>query len=394
VSVAVSKRMARVKPSPTSAVVALAAELRAAGRNIISLGAGEPDFPTPEHIREAGKRAIDSGDTRYTPVDGTMELKLAIQKKFARDNSLHYEPGQILVSGGAKQTCFNACQAILGPGDEAIVPAPYWVSYPDMIRLADAEPVIIDTDIDSGFRISPAQLEAAISRKTRFLFLNSPSNPTGACYSRKQLVELGEVLEAHPKIVIASDEIYEHIYWAGTPFCSFAEACPDLLDRTITINGVSKSYAMTGWRIGYAGGPHAIIAAMKTIQSQSTSNPCSISQAAATAALNGDQSCVGVMRDAYRERHDYIVDALNDIPGFECRKTDGAFYAFPRVTRALQKLGLAGDAELVAWLLSEADVAMVPGSAFGASGYVRISFACSLDTMREAVGRIRKAMRQ
>ena len=392
-SVAVSKRMARVKPSPTSAVVALAAELRAAGRNIISLGAGEPDFPTPEHIREAGKQAIDSGETRYTPVDGTMELKLAIQKKFARDNSLRYEPGQILVSGGAKQTCFNACQAILGPGDEAVVPAPYWVSYPDMIRLADAEPVIIDTDIDSGFRISPAQLEAAISRKTRFLFLNSPSNPTGACYSRQQLTELGEVLEAHPDIVIASDEIYEHIYWAETPFCSFAEACPDLVDRTITINGVSKSYAMTGWRIGYAGGPHAIIAAMKTIQSQSTSNPCSISQAAATAALNGDQSCVGNMRDAYRERHDYIVEALNEIPGFECRKTDGAFYAFPRVTGALEKLGLAGDAELVAWLLSEADVAMVPGSAFGAPGYVRISFACSLDTMKEALGRIRRAMR-
>ena len=385
--------MARVKPSPTSAVVALAAELRAAGRNIISLGAGEPDFPTPEHIREAGKRAIDAGETRYTPVDGTMDLKLAIQAKFARDNSLHYDPSQILVSGGAKQTCFNACLAILGPGDEAIIPAPYWVSYPDMARLAEAEPVIIDTDIDSGFRISPEQLEAAITRRTRFLFLNSPSNPTGACYSRQQLTELGEVLEAHPDIVIASDEIYEHIYWAETPFCSFAEACPDLVDRTITINGVSKSYAMTGWRIGYAGGPHAIIAAMKTIQSQSTSNPCSISQAAATAALNGDQSCVGNMRDAYRERHDYIVEALNEIPGFECRKTDGAFYAFPRVTGALEKLGLAGDAELVAWLLSEADVAMVPGSAFGAPGYVRISFACSLDTMKEALGRIRRAMR-
>jgi aspartate aminotransferase len=263
-----------------------------------------------------------------------------------------------------------------------------------MIRLADAEPVIIDTDIESGFRISPAQLEAAISRKTRFLFLNSPSNPTGACYSRQQLIELGEVLKAHPNIVIASDEIYEHIYWAEAPFCSFAEACPELLNRTITINGVSKSYAMTGWRIGYAGGPHAIIAAMKTIQSQSTSNPCSISQAAATAALNGDQSCVGRMRDAYRERHQYIVDALNEIPGFECRKTDGAFYAFPRVTGALERLGLADDAELVAWLLSEADVATVPGSAFGAPGYVRISFACSLDTMKDAVGRIRKAMGQ
>ena len=384
--------MARVKPSPTSAVVALAAELRAAGRNIISLGAGEPDFPTPEHIREAGKQAIDCGQTRYTPVDGTMDLKLAIQKKFARDNSLHYDPAQILVSGGAKQSCFNACQAILGPGDEAIVPAPYWVSYPDMVRLAEAEPVIIDTDIDSGFRISPQQLEKAITPRTRFLFLNSPSNPTGACYSRRQLTELGEVLKEHPDIVIAADEIYEHIYWAESPFCSFAEACPDLYERTITINGVSKVYAMTGWRIGYAGGPAAVISAMKTIQSQSTSNPCSISQAASIVALNGDQSCVDEMREAYRKRHDYIVDALNDIEGFECRKTDGAFYAFPRITGALTKQGLAGDTEFVAWLLSEADVAMVPGSAFGAPGYVRISFACSLDTLKEAVARIHKAM--
>ena len=386
--------MARVKPSPTSAVVALAAELRAAGRDIISLGAGEPDFPTPEHIRHAGKEAIDRGQTRYTPVDGTMDLKLAIQKKFARDNSLHYDLAQILVSGGAKQSCFNACQAILGPGDEAIVPAPYWVSYPDMVRLAEAEPVIIDTDIDSGFRISAQQLEAAITPGTRFLFLNSPSNPTGACYSRRQLSELGEVLKAHPDIVIAADEIYEHIYWAESPFCSFAEACPDLYERTITINGVSKSYAMTGWRIGYAGGPAAVISAMRTIQSQSTSNPCSISQAASVVALNGDQSCVAEMRNAYRKRHDYIVDALNGIEGFECRKTDGAFYAFPRITGALQKQGLAGDAEFVAWLLSEADVAMVPGSAFGVPGYVRISFACSLDMLKEAVARIRKAMSQ
>jgi aspartate aminotransferase len=384
--------MARVRPSPTSAVVALAAELRAAGRNILSLGAGEPDFPTPGHIRDAGKKAIDDGQTRYTPVDGTMELKLAIQRKFARDNSLHYDPAQILVSGGAKQTCFNACQALLGPGDEAIVPAPYWVSYPDMVRLADGEPVVIDTDIESGFRISPEQLEAAITSRTRFLFLNSPSNPTGACYSRQQLIELGEVLKGHPQIVIATDEIYEHIYWAGTPFCSFAEACPELYDRTVTINGVSKCYAMTGWRIGYAGGPVEIISAMKTIQSQSTSNPCSVSQAAALAALDGDQSCVAEMCAAYRERHEYIVGALNDIPGFECRGTDGAFYAFPRVTKALETLGLVGDAELVAWLLGEADVAVVPGSAFGAPGYVRISFACSLDELREAVGRIRRVL--
>ena len=384
--------MTRVKPSPTSAVVALTAELRAAGRDIISLGAGEPDFPTPEHIREAGKRAIDAGHTRYTPIDGTSELKLAIREKFARDNSLKYETSQILVSSGAKQTCYNACMAVLGPGDEAIVPAPYWVSYPDMVRLADAEPVFIDTGIESGFRISPQQLESAITPNTRFLFLNSPSNPTGACYSRQQLRELGEVLRAHPQVVIAADEIYEHIHWASTPFCSFAEACPELYDRTITINGVSKSYAMTGWRIGYAGGPAPLIAAMKTIQSQCTSNPCSISQSAAVAALTGDQSCVSRMNDAYKERHAFIVRALNDIPGFECRESDGAFYAFPRVTAAVEMQGLADDVELVSWLLGEADVAMVPGSAFGAPGYVRISFACSLDTLCEAVDRIRKAM--
>ncbi|MEX2494929.1 MAG: pyridoxal phosphate-dependent aminotransferase [Woeseia sp.] len=391
-SVSVSKRMARVKPSPTNAVVALAAELKAAGRNIINLGAGEPDFPTPAHIREAGISAIETGKTRYTPIDGTMELKLAIQKKFSRDNALHYEPAEILVSSGAKQTCFNACLASLGAGDEAIVPAPYWVSYPDMVRLADAEPVVIDTDIGSGFRISPQQLRSAITPRTRLLFLNSPSNPTGACYSRRQLAELGKILADHPRIVIASDEIYEHIYWADEPFASFAEACPQLYERTITINGVSKCYAMTGWRIGYAGGPRALIAAMHTLQSQSTSNPCSISQAAAAAAINGDQTCVADMTTAYRERHDHIVAALNEIPGFECRASEGAFYAFPRITGVLEQRRLANDAELVAFLLNEADVATVPGSAFGAPGYIRISFACSLDTLREAIHRIRKAL--
>lgn len=384
--------MSRVRPSPTSAVVALTAELRAAGRNIISLGAGEPDFPTPEHIRKAGIAAIESGQTRYTPVDGTRELKAAVQRKFERDNSLHYAPDQILVSNGAKHTCFNLCQAILNPGDEAIVPAPYWVSYPDMVRLADGEPVVIDTDIDSGFKVSPEQLEAAITANTRLLILNSPSNPTGACYSRDELAALGDVLGRHPDIVVATDEIYEHIYWAKEPFCSFAEACPALHDRTVTINGASKCYAMTGWRIGYAGGPKQVISAMKTIQSQSTSNPCSISQAAVTAALAGDQTCVGKMTAAYKSRHDYIVDALNALPGFECRSSDGAFYAFPRVAAAIQKTGLADDRELVAHFLNKADVAMVPGSVFGAPGYVRISFACSIDELREAVGRIGKVL--
>jgi aspartate aminotransferase len=384
--------MARVRPSPTSAVVALAAELRAQGRDIISLGAGEPDFPTPEHIRMAGIEAIRSGQTRYTPLDGTRELKLAVQRKFERDNSLHYEPEQILVSVGAKHSLYNACQAVLNPGDEAIVPAPYWVSYPDMVRLADGEPVVIDTGIDNGFKVSPAALDAALTGRTRLLFLNSPSNPTGACYSRAELAALGEVLAGYPEVLVLADDIYEHIYWADEPFCSFAKACPDLYDRTITINGASKCYAMTGWRIGYAGGPKAIISAMKTIQSQTTSNPCSISQAATVAALEGDQACVAQMTAAYRSRHDYIVDALNALPGFECRRSDGAFYAFPRVTGALERLGLASDQDLVTRFISEADVAMVPGSAFGAPGYIRISFACSIEELQEAVGRMGKVL--
>ena len=391
-SISISDRLARVRPSPTSAVVALTAELRAEGRDIISLGAGEPDFPTPEHVRLAGIEAIRRGDTRYTALDGTRELKAAIQRKFERENSLRYELDQILVSVGAKHTLFNACLAALNPGDEAIVPAPYWVSYPDMVRLADAEPVVIETGIASGFKITAAELDAAITERTRLLFLNSPSNPTGACYSRDELAELGEVLLGYPDVLVLSDDIYEHIYWGDEPYHSFAQACPALYDRTVTINGVSKAYAMTGWRIGYAGGPKAVITAMKTLQSQSTSNPCSISQAAAVAALDGDQAEVAKMTTAYRSRHEYVVEALNALPGFECRRSDGAFYAFPRVTGALEKLGLADDSALVAHFLKEADVAMVPGSAFGAPGYVRISFACSVEELQEAVRRIGKAL--
>ncbi len=391
-SVAVSKRMQRIRPSPTGAVLSLAAELRAAGRDIISLGAGEPDFDTPEPVQEAAIDAIRNGQTRYTQVDGTPELKNAIRRKFARDNDLHYEASQILVSSGAKQTCYNVCLAVLGPGDEAIVPSPYWVSYPDMVRLADAEPVFLNTGLDNDFRVTPEQLESAITDNTRLMFINSPSNPTGACYSAEQFAELGEVLEHHPRIVIASDEIYEHIYWADSPYNSFAQACPRLADRTVTINGVSKCYAMTGWRIGYAGGPPNVISAMKTLQSQSTSNPCSISQAASVAALEGDQACVAEMTRAYRERSDYIVEALNGLPGFECRAGEGAFYAFPRVTGAMKQHNLKSDADLVELLLQKADVATVPGSAFGAPGYLRISFACSLDQLADAVARMRKAL--
>jgi aspartate aminotransferase len=384
--------MAAVKPSPTGAVLALATELRAAGRDLISLGAGEPDFDTPAHIRAAAIDAINRGETRYTPIDGTAELKAAIRRKFVRDNRLDYPASQIVVTSGAKQALFNLCLALLGPGDEAVVPAPYWVSYPDMVRLAGAEPVFIDTGIDRDFKITPAQLEAAITERTRLLILNSPSNPTGASYSRTELEGLGAVVERHPNIVVVSDDIYEHIHWAKEPFASFATACPALLDRTVTTNGVSKAYAMTGWRIGYAAGPQELIAAMKTVQSQSTSNPCSISQAAAVAALDGQQDCVAEMTTAYRDRHDFVVAALNDVPGFTCRPGEGTFYAFPRVAEALTALGMDDDVSFVEYLLDKADVACVPGSAFGARGYVRLSFACSMAELQEALKRIKRAV--
>jgi aspartate aminotransferase len=384
--------MASVKPSPTGAVLALATELRAAGRDVISLGAGEPDFDTPAHICEAAIAAINDGQTRYTPIDGTTALKAAIQAKLTRENQLDYALSQIVVTCGAKQALFNLCLALLDPGDEAIIPAPYWVSYPDMVRLADAEPVIIETGIEQHFKITPEQLEAAITERTRLLILNNPSNPTGACYQVAEMAALGAVIERHPDIVVLSDDIYEHIYWAPDPFVSFATACPSLMDRTVTTNGVSKAYAMTGWRIGYAAGPQNLINAMKTIQSQSTTNACSISQAAAVAALNGDQACVREMASAYHERHDYFVEALNAIEGFECRPSEGAFYAFPRVEGLLEARGMKDDVELVEFLLNEADVASVPGSAFGAPGYVRFSFACSMEMLEESVRRIKRAV--
>ena len=379
-------------PSATSAVLGLAAELREAGRDVISLGAGEPDFDTPEHIKEAAIRAIHEGHTKYTAIDGTSQVKAAIRRKFQRDNGLDYEPHQILVSCGAKHTLFNACMAILGTGDQAIIPAPYWVSYPDMVRVADAEPVVIQTGIESGFKVTPGQLEEAITERTRVLFLNSPSNPSGSSYTRAELEALGEVLRRHPDIVVLADDIYEHIHWAAEPFCSLTTACPDLYGQVVTVNGVSKCYAMTGWRIGYAGGPPEIIKAMKTIQSQITSNPASVSQIAAAAALDGDQSCVGEMVAEYEARSDYIVGALNEIPGFECREGEGAFYAFPRVDGAIRAMGLPDDAALVQLLLEQADVVLVPGTPFGAPGYVRISFACSIEELEEATARIGSAL--
>ncbi len=383
--------MAAVKPSPTGAVLALAAELRAAGRDLISLGAGEPDFPTPRHIGDAAIAAIRAGQTRYTPIDGTAELTAAVQAKFSRENGLDYDMSQILVTSGAKQALFNLCMALLGPGDEAIIPAPYWVSYPDMVRLAGAEPRIVEAGIEQDFKITPQQLDDAVSDRTRLFVFNSPSNPTGASYSAAELQALGAVLEHYPQVVVVSDDIYEHIHWADAPFVSFAAACPALKDRTVTTNGVSKAYAMTGWRIGFAAGPHELITAMKTIQSQSTTNACSVSQAAAVAALNGDQACVADMAAAYRARHDFLVAALNDLAGFRCRPGEGTFYAFPDVRGAIEATGAGSDVGFVERLLNEADVACVPGSAFGAPGYIRLSFACSMAELEESVRRIGRA---
>ena len=392
-SLSVSQRVQRVKPSPTMAVTALAAELRAQGKDVIGLGSGEPDFDTPDHIKAAAMKAIQDGQTKYTAVDGTPELKAAIIEKFQRDNNLEYAPNQILVSSGAKQTCYNVCSAVLNSGDETIIPAPYWVSYPDMVKLADGEPVIVSASIEDGFKITPQALAAAITERTKLMFLNSPSNPTGAAYTRAELAALGEVLLDHPDILIATDDMYEHIYWADEPFTSLVDACPDLYDRTVTINGVSKCYAMTGWRIGYCGGPQNIIAAMKKIQGQSTSNPCSIAQAASVEALAGDQSCITEMTTAFKERHDYVIAALNEIPGVECAPGAGTFYAFPNVSAAIEAKGLADDTALSELLLNEGNVALVPGSAFGAPGYIRLSFATGMDTLKEAISRIERVLR-
>jgi aspartate aminotransferase len=391
-SVTLSKRVQKVKPSPTLAVTARAAKLKAEGKDIIGLGAGEPDFDTPSHIADAGVEAIRKGVTRYTAVDGTAELKDAIIGKFKRDNRLTYERNQILVSSGAKQTCFNLCAAVLDPGDECVIPAPYWVSSPDMALLADGVPVSVYAGPEQGYKITPAQLAAAITPRTKLFFINSPSNPTGAAYTKSELQALGAVFDKHPQVVIASDEMYEHIYWAPDPFCSFVEANPQLYDRTVTINGVSKAYAMTGWRIGYCGGPKEIVGAMSTIQGQSTSNASSISQRAATIALNGDQKCVVEMNKAFKARHDFVVAGLNAIPGISCLPGAGTFYAFAHVEGAMRSLGMKDDGEFAEYLLVQGGVAVVPGSGFGAPNHMRISFACSMEMLEDALGRIAKVL--
>lgn len=384
-----SRRAQRVKPSPTLAATSLAAKLRAEGKDVIGLGAGEPDFDTPAHIAEAGIEAIRKGATRYTQVDGTPELKDAIIAKFKRDNGISYERSQILVSSGAKQTLYNLCMATLDPGDEVIIPGPYWVSYPDMVMLADGIPVTPNAGPEQGYKITPKQLAAAITSKTRLVLLNSPSNPTGAAYTRAELRALADVLVAHPRLLIGTDDMYEKIYWAPEPFCSLLTVAPELYDRTITINGVSKAYAMTGWRIGYCGGPKEIITAMTTIQGQSTSNASSISQKAAVAALNGDQTCVEEMNRAFRQRHDFIVAGLNSLPGVSCLPGAGTFYAFADVRGAMRNLGMRDDNAFCEYLINKALVAVVAGSGFGAPGHMRLSFACSMETLQKALDRIR-----
>jgi aspartate aminotransferase len=387
-----ARRLQRIRPSATVSITAKALNLREQGEDIISLSAGEPDFATPEHIRAAGIEAIASGNTKYTALDGTRQLKLAIAAKLERDNGLHYELVEILVTSGAKQACYNACQALLDPGDEVVIPAPYWVSYPEMVRLAEGEPVIVQATEQHGFTITPEQLAAAITPQTRLVILNSPCNPTGAVYTRDQWQALGEVLRGRPRVLILSDEIYEHIYWAEEPFTSFALACPDLYDRTLTVNGMSKGYAMSGWRLGYAAGPEAIIKAMTTIQGQSTTNACTISQAAARAALVGDQQCVRDMCAEFKARHDVVHARLNTIPGFVCPPGLGAFYLFPNVAAAMRRKGIDDDVAFCTALLEFARVAVVPGSAFGAPGHLRLSFAASLPTLNTALDRIEAFM--
>lgn len=384
-----SDRVQAVKPSATLAITARVYALRAAGQQIIGLGAGEPDFDTPEHIKDAAIRAIQAGQTKYTPVDGTPDLKQAIVHKFAQDNQLHYDMDQILVSCGGKQSFYNLAQALLNAGDEVIIPAPYWVSYPDMVLLANGRPVILPTTAAQNFKLSAEQLAAAITPRTRLIVLNSPSNPTGMAYTADELAALGDVLRDYPDILIASDDMYEHIIWQTGSFRNIVQVCPDLYERTLVLNGVSKAYAMTGWRIGYAAGPAPIIKAMKKIQSQSTSNPASVSQAAAVAALSGPQACIARMVAAFQQRHDRVVARLNQMPGIQCTATDGTFYVFPDVQGLINRLpGIQDDVQLVEYLIEHAGIALVPGSAFGMPSHIRISIATSEHNLQQALDQL------
>jgi aspartate aminotransferase len=387
----------RIQPSPTIAVTNKAAELKAAGRDIIGLGAGEPDFDTPDFVKEAAIEAIRKGQTKYTAVDGTPELKKAIQAKFKRDNALDYGLDQITVNSGGKQTIFNALVATLDPGDEVVIPAPYWVSYPDIVALTGATPVIVDCGIDDNFKLTAEKLDAAITPKTKWLIFNSPSNPTGAAYSRAELKALTDVLLKHPHVMILADDMYEHIVYDGFEFVTIAEAEPKLYDRTLTVNGASKAYAMTGWRIGYAGGPAWLIKAMAKLQSQSTSNPCSISMAATVAALNGDQSFLKERNTAFQRRRDLAVSMLNQTPGLRCPRPEGAFYVYPDCAGLIGKTTpdgkvLANDEDVAAYFLEAEGVAVVHGAAFGGSPAFRISYATSDAALEEACKRIQRAV--
>ena len=389
-----SARVRRVKPSPTIAVSTKAAELRAAGRDILNLGAGEPDFDTPDHVKAAAAQAAEKGQTKYTAVNGAIELRRAIVEKFRRENQLEYAPEDIVVSNGAKQSVMNAMLALLDPGDEVIICAPYWVSYPDMALLADAAPVFISADAGSGYKISPAQLSGALSEKTRMVILNAPSNPSGALFSRDELAALGAALRPFPRVMIVSDDIYEHIRYDGREFANIANACPDLTDRTVVVNGVSKAYAMTGWRIGYAAARTELAKAMTKIQSQTTSNPCSISQAAALAALESGTECVTPMLAAYDRRRRMVLEALNKMAGVRCPPIEGAFYAFADAREAVKALAQRGelksadDVALCEALLEKTGVAAVPGGAFGSPGHFRVSFAASDETLKTALQRM------
>lgn len=386
-----SDNIQRIKPSPTLAVNAKAQKLIAEGKDIIALGVGEPDFDTPAHIKQAAIQAIQSGKTKYTAVDGIPTLKQAVCEKMANFNQLTYSPSQTIISTGGKQAIFNMVLALLNPGDEAIIPAPYWVSYYDMVLFAGGNPVVIQAPLEQQFKITPEQLKQAITPNTRLFFINSPSNPTGVGYTRQELKALGEVLAAHPNIIIATDDMYEHIWWAKEKFSNIVMACPELYNQTVVLNGVSKAYAMTGWRLGYACGPEKLIKAMNTLQGQSTSNACSISQAAAEAALRGPQDSVTEMVAAFKTRHDYVVESLNNMNHIQCLPGDGTFYVFARVQDYInQQASIHNDLELADYLLQEAGVAVVPGSAFGTEGYMRLSFATDMQKLEAAVSRLAK----
>ena len=379
----ISNNLKRIKPSPTIAVTTKAREMRASGKDVIGLGAGEPDFDTPDNVKEAAIEAIKKGDTKYTAVDGTPDLKKAIVEKFKRENNLNYTTDQITVGTGGKQVIYNTFMATLNKGDEVIIPAPFWVSYPDMVLLAGGTPKIIKCEEKDGFKLSAKKLEKAISKKTKWLILNSPSNPTGAGYTKKEIEDLSKVLLKHKKIFILSDDIYEHIRYEGFNFFTIAQISK-LKERTLTMNGVSKSYAMTGWRIGYAAGPKEIINAIRKIQSQSTSNPSSISQAAAVEALNGQQNFIKERAEAFKERRDFVVSSLNNIKGINCLTPNGAFYVFPSCKGLLnKKTKLKTDTEFVQKLLEKSMVAVVQGSAFGLDGYFRISYATSMENLKK-----------